>query len=72
MKSNLIFYTVPTSSPTPVVSEKNIISVMISSHGDLDGVIADFTGGLMKLLTDNGIKDISIQIVDISYAPDNE
>ena len=55
------------------MSEQNIISVTVSSYdGDLDGLVADFTGDLMEVLTNNGIKDISIKIVNISYTPDNE
>ena len=63
----------PAISPTPVVSEKNIISVTVSSYdGDLDGLVADFTSDLMEILTNNGIKDVFIRIVDVLYTSDNE
>ena len=55
------------------MSEKNIITVTFGSYdGDLVSLIADFTGDLMKVLTDNGIKDVSIKNVDISHTPDNQ
>ena len=55
------------------MSEKDIINVTFGSYdGDLVSLIADFTSDLMKVLTDNGIKDVSIKIVDISRTPDNQ
>ena len=55
------------------MSEKNIITVTFGSYdGELVSLIADFTGDLMGVLTDNGIKNASIRIVDISHTPDNQ
>ena len=46
---------------------------MVSSYdGDLDELIADFTGDLRDVLNNNGITDASIVVVDISYTADNE
>ena len=55
------------------MSEKNIITITFGSYnGDTVSLIADFTDDLMEVLTDNGIKDVSIKIVDISHTPDNQ
>ena len=55
------------------MSEKNIVTITIGSHdGDIDGLVVDFTDNLKKILTNNGITDVSVQIVDVSYTPDNE
>ena len=55
------------------MSEKNIISITVSSNdGDLDGLVADFTGDLMEVLRNNGVTDVSIRIVDIASTPDDE
>lgn len=54
------------------MSEKNIIIITIGQYdGNIDGLVADFTDDLMEVLTDNGIKDISIKIVNISITSDN-
>ena len=67
----------PTISPTPVnsvVLEKYIIFVTISSYdGNLDDLVTDFTNELRMVLSYNGIKDASIQIiVNASYAPSDK
>ena len=51
---------------------KNIVTVTIDSYdGDLGGLAADFTDELIQVLTDNGINDVFIKIVDISYTSDD-
>lgn len=64
----------PTISPPPDVAEESIVYVMISSYdGNTDGLVADFTGDLMQILSNNGITDdVSVQILKISYTSDNE
>ena len=55
------------------MSEKDIITITIGQYdGDIDGLVTDFTSDLVEVLTDNGIKDISIKIVDILYTSDNQ
>ena len=55
------------------MSEKDIINVIFGSYdGEIVSLIADFTSDLMKVLTDNGIKNVSIRIVDNSRTPDNQ
>lgn len=65
-------WTGPTTSPTTDVPTKNIVTVTIDSYdGDLGGLAADFTDELIQVLTDNGINDVFIKIVDISYTSDD-
>ena len=58
--------------PTPVVPKKSVVTITIDSYdGDLDALIVDFTDQLTQILMDSGIDDAAIQIVDISYTPDD-
>ena len=58
--------------PTPVVPKKSIVTITIDSYdGDLDALVVDFTDQLTQILMDSGIDDAAIQIVDISYTPDD-
>ena len=69
---HLAFWTILTINPTPVAPKKNIVTITIDSYdGDLDGLVSDFTDELMQVLTDSGIDDVSIRVVDISYTPDD-
>ena len=53
--------------------EENIVYVVITSYdGSTDGLVADFTGDLMEILTNNEITNATVQILKISYVSDNE
>ena len=53
--------------------DENIVYVVISSYdGTGDALVADLTGDLMEILNNNGITDVSIQILEISYNSNNE
>ena len=52
--------------------KKSVVTITIDSYdGDLDALVVDFTDQLTQILMDSGIDDAAIQIVDISYTPDD-
>lgn len=52
--------------------KKSVVTITIDSYdGDIDALITDFTDQLTQVLIDSGIDDAAIQIVDISYTPDD-
>ena len=58
--------------PTPVLPKKSVVTITIDSYdGELDAFVVNFTDELTQTLMDNGIDDAAIQIVNISYTPDD-
>lgn len=71
--SNIIYGAVPTVSPTPVVPKNDVVSIIIVTfHGDVDDFVAEFIDELTAVLLDIGFYHSSIEVVDISYTPDDE
>ena len=55
------------------MSEKDVITITIGQYdGDIGELVDNFTTDLAEILTDNGITDVSIKIVNISYTSDNQ
>lgn len=58
--------------PTPVLPKKSVVTITVDSYdGELDAFVVDFTDELTQILMNSGIDDAAIQIVDISYTPDD-
>ena len=58
--------------PTPVLPKKSVVTITIDSYdGELDAFVVDFTDELTQILVNSGIDAAAIQIVDISYTPDD-
>ncbi|XP_065917769.1 uncharacterized protein [Dysidea avara] len=61
------------TTPAPIIPKRNVVIITVSFTGDdLEAMEADFAAELTNVLANNGIIEVAIQVVDISYNDNND